>query len=594
MRFERVGGAALGLAAVLGMVLFGVAIWRTSYGLDRTDEGMYLLQAAHPQDDPATVLLFGYLLHPLHALGTGNIFGFRQFGLVTTFMLSASLMGHVARVGGAGRVAQVAARFAGGGGAALSVAWFPQTPSYNTVALWGCLVVGIGLAGALADPGDASTRTRRRPRRPAWATGPHWTTGCWWALIGLGIVLAGIGKPTSAIATLVVVLVVVLAVGRRAQSVAPAGLGLLAGLALGALAFLLLCLAVAGRAPVQLLQTVRAGVESVRLLGGHDRLLRLDPLDPAAWPAVVGVGPGTAAVLQVMLLVPLATLIVLTVRVARTRAATARGASGRGPMLSVADTSSSDDAHRARRPAPPVPVVLALLVLPACYALGTNTNLWQQMGRAGSLWLAALVLVCATVPHSVRVDSRRARASWVARIGLTVLAVTVLVGAVTMTGRDSYYRYPPPTQDTVSARVNPSMYQLRLTPQDARDSSAIVAAAPYVAGRDILDVTGASPGYIYQLGGRALGSSWLIGGYPGSEQAAAHAMSLVECHRIGTALVLDSPDSPRAIPGLLPALGLNPERDYRPILQFRHNLGWHVRLLEPLPSAADALRCPGN
>lgn len=196
----------------------------------------------------------------------------------------------------------------------------------------------------------------------------------------------------------------------------------------------------------------------------------------------------------------------------------------------------------------------------------------------------------------------RAAPPWAARAGLPLLAATALVGGVTTAAADSYYRYPMPGPGTVTGVVDAAGHRLRLTPRDARDSSALAAAATKgaeapdgtrvdVAGRDVLDTTGASPGYIWQLGGRALGSDWLIGGYRGSDAAAAHALSLVGCERISQALVLDAPDSPRRIDGLRTLLRRDPERDYRPILTWRHQLGYEVRLLAPTPDAP-AVSCP--
>ena len=101
-------------------------------------------------------------------------------------------------------------------------------------------------------------------------------------------------------------------------------------------------------------------------------------------------------------------------------------------------------------------------------------------------------------------------------------------------------------------------------------------------GVPVLDVTGASPGYIRQLGGHPVGGSWLLGGYAGSLDAALEAVRGEDPDLLRRAYVLDAPDSPRRIGGLLPALGCSPERDYEEVATFRHHLGYDVRLLRPV------------
>ncbi len=233
-----------------------------------------------------------------------------------------------------------------------------------------------------------------------------------------------------------------------------------------------------------------------------------------------------------------------------------------------------------------VGVCLALVALPAAYTFGTNTNLWSGAARATTLWVAALALAAAAPGRTARArawpPASRLPAGWLPAGWLPAVwpaAASALVAGVVIAAADSYYRYPTPGPDMVSGEIDAAGHRLRLTPQDARDSSVLAAAARSGApgapgaGRDILDTTGASPGYIWQLGGRAVGSDWLLGGYPGSEAAARHALSLVPCERLVDALVLAAPDSPRRIDGLWTTLGVDPARDYRPVLRVRHQLG---------------------
>ena len=335
-------------AAVAALAIAARQALRTGYGLDRTDEGLYLLAMARPGDDPATVYLFGHLLAPLYRLLGGDVTGLRLAGGAAVAVLSAWLLHAAAEVGGARRWERALAAVVGGGAAAVAFAWFPMTPSYNTVALCGCLLVGIALAGAARPstapasttapnpvPPDATARAdlRRAPRptplergatdapaptraagpRPGARRGPgagpaqgtavrHLART--WGLAGVGVAMAGLGKPTSALAALLVVLLALLALG-PARRVTTALLAVGVGVTTTAAAFVV----IAGRAPADLSATLLAGSRGVRLLGGHEQLVRLDALVPSSWPAALGFGePGawTPTTLQVLLVLPLA------------------------------------------------------------------------------------------------------------------------------------------------------------------------------------------------------------------------------------------------------------------------------------------------
>ena len=95
----------------------------------------------------------------------------------------------------------------------------------------------------------------------------------------------------------------------------------------------------------------------------------------------------------------------------------------------------------------------------------------------------------------------------------------------------------------------------------------------------MIDATGASPGYVYQLGGVPLGSTWLLGGYAGSRAAALDALRAADPADLRRAWILDAPRSPRRIAGLLPALGLDPA-GYDVATTFRSVAGYDIRLLK--------------
>ncbi|GMA38633.1 hypothetical protein [Mobilicoccus caccae] len=219
-------------------------------------------------------------------------------------------------------------------------------------------------------------------------------------------------------------------------------------------------------------------------------------------------------------------------------------------------------------------VAVALALLPLAYVVGTNGNYWIAQSRAAVFWVVAGVVLLAGLPVQQRVYTAGA-----AVFALIVAALSLGYG----------YRYTPPLEAAVRpaltavTTVSPEGATLRLTAEDAATSRqlAAVAAEHHLEGVPMLDVTGASPGYIRQLGGHPVGSSWLLGGYRGSLDAALAAVSH-DREMLDGAWVLDAPDSRRRIEGLLPALGRSPDPDYEVVTTFTHHLGYEVQLLRPV------------
>lgn len=604
---------------LLAALALGAHLARVTWGLDRTDEGQYLLLLADPTASRQTVFLFGYVLHPLFALVGGDIAALRVLAILLS-SASAGVLGWA--VTRALHLRGVVAWTVGGVAAACGLGpllYFPLTPSYNTLAFWGACLWAAGLvlltrrdaparptrpvssaSSSMSSPVPSSTAAPApdAPDLPDAHEPPApWTarlTTSTWAgvLVGVGGVLAAAGKVTTGAAlaafTLVVLLTAVLT--RRPR------LGrFLLGTAVGAALTLAGVLLLVGHGPLWLVEFYREGARSVSLLQGHEHLVRWDPFPWSGFlaiPALVIVGVavavatglrtqvarwvvvlaaafalivsdppiGSPAMTAVSWWVPLLAALPLLTR-------------GRGPLERRRDLPSVEPRARALAPLRLV-VVGCLALTPLAYVVGTNGNYWISQGRAVVFWFAALALVL--------------RASSVRRLATTVTAALVLVLTVSAWGYA--YRYDPATEmlpdrgTTEVATVSPEGARLRLTAEDAATSRRLASLSRelHLAGVPMLDVTGASPGYIRQLGGRPVGSSWLLGGYPGSLDAALAAVRSEDPRTLDQAWILDAPESRRRIPGLLPALGRSLDRDYEEVTTFRHELGYKVRLLRPV------------
>jgi len=182
-------------AVLVAAVTVGVVASRFGWGLDRTDEGQYLTLLADPETGRSSVFLFGYVLHPLFTLLGGDILGLRIVGLAVSVLISAALGYTVARLLPIDRPATLATAAAVGAFGIGPLSFFPATPSYNTLAYWGCCLWAIGLA---------HTVLRRRS-----LLGP--------AVLGVGGVVAFSGKATTgaALAALTLAILAVMLTRKR-------------------------------------------------------------------------------------------------------------------------------------------------------------------------------------------------------------------------------------------------------------------------------------------------------------------------------------------------------------------------------------------
>ncbi|GMA38634.1 hypothetical protein [Mobilicoccus caccae] len=188
------------VAAVLTVV---VHLSRLSWGLDRTDEGQYLLLMADPEASRGSVFLFGHLLHPLFTLLGGDVLALRIVGTLLC-LLTSGVLGWIAarstsRASAPSTTATATTTLVVAAFGVGPMLYFPLTPSYNTVAFWGVCLWAMGLLLSARFP--TAGATSRAKAGSAWV-GP--------VLLGIGGVLAFAGKATTgaALAALTVAVVV--------------------------------------------------------------------------------------------------------------------------------------------------------------------------------------------------------------------------------------------------------------------------------------------------------------------------------------------------------------------------------------------------
>lgn len=556
---QRVRLVVSGASAAASAALVGGMLWFCRYGLDLTDEGYYLNWLSDPGLYPWSTTQFGYVYRPLHELLGGDIALLRQVNVLLVFGL-AWVLCHLVLVRVVGWQAtsrwEAAAHSAALACSSLVVfdLWL-LTPSYNSLAAQGMLVVAIG----------AAVVSREQPHRGL----------AGWALLGVGGWLVFMAKPTTAAGVGAVVLVLLLAAGTlRARGAVVAVLT--SGLLVVASA-LLIDGSVRG-----FVERLRTGAEQLSVLGGgHDlaAALRWDSYSPSGRQ------------LFVLLCLTLAVLLAARVSSAATRPRGAAFALGILLCLAAIATATrgadaviiyADPFSNTLLLALPLAALLLVVsgpgfgalrhldrrqwafvgsfaVLPHVFAFGTNNNYWRSAGLVVVFWILAGVVLLAS--RSRRADFSSTLLPF--GIAAQVLTLLLLVPAV-----QSPYRQPQPLYDnSTRLEVGESGSSLVLAAEVADHlarTRALVHRAGFEQGDPMLDLTGRSPGVLHAWGASSVVQPWSIGGYPGSAAHETAALSNLPCRTVADLWLLLEPEGPRSIPGeVLLGAGVRVPDDFR-------------------------------
>lgn len=553
----------MALAAIAGLLGVGTVLWVmlwARYGLDFTDEGLYLNFIANPHAYKASTTEFAFIYHPIFLLLGHNIVLLRQFSIVVTSALTVVFLyltlspgaPSTDRLEAAGRLG-VAALFASAG--LLFTVPALATPSYNSLNMQALLTAGIGFALI------ANERSRDDKGR---------FLGAGYVLLGLAGCLAFLAKPTTAVALGILALAWMLLVPKRGWR----------GIALSVLAaagFMIVAVILIDATPDKFIQRLMLGFSQSQMTdSGHSprgifrigdiSLAAIGRVNFVAWTsfaaaftflAASGGRFGKAAGWCASLLFGGGALLILIGAIKLPAGFVAPGMIIALPALGVASATAVlllTRRHGAlcRRDAL---YALCLAFVPYAFAFGSGVNYWFVGARAGIFWIAAGVMLLKSV--------RPPTAGWRSVVPLAMITNCVAV-LILGAGFEAPYRQPQPL------RLNDRVVRLG----DSGPSPIISAAsANYIAGLralatangfrpgdPVIDLTGAHPTSLFAIGALPIGQPWTIGGYPGSAPRAAAALGIVPCDLIARAWLLTETDAPGAMPvGIIGVPGLTYE-----------------------------------
>jgi hypothetical protein len=561
----------------------------SSYGFDLTDEGFYFLWLAEPAaySIHIPVSFFGFVYHPIYNFLGGDAVALRRVNVLVTFgvtwLLSVVLMRQLLPHSNTKSIS-FAAMTAGIATTSLTyfALWWLVTPSYNSLTLQGMMLTFTGLAIAI--------------------NYYSWQRLLGWVCIGVGGWLVFLAKPSTAALLAPAVLACLMASGRR-NYLAICGSASLA-------ASLTLACAIAIDGSIRgFFNRVLNSIGMLDLLGSgqeFNKIFRIDNMNLSSREQMIMILiilmiiVGALALRRWFMLSQVFTVsgfFLAPIVVAYLLWPNAPALGFRGVVLFSVPAGAIlfialFEWRELKSLRPMIPLALLLLVAPHIYAFGTNGNYWSHGSAAGFFWVASgLVFLTPLLRQSSDVSLLCALV-----VLLQGVCAPLLVQAVKAPYRqesffsDNYVDWNLRDQGNV------------LVSNGFRDYLAevrsVVEQAGFAAGNPMIDLTGRSPGLLYDLKARSPGQPWFVGSYSGSDALAIATLNGESCATLANAWLLVEPGGPRSLDEseVTQSFGANLVSDYVLAGSFKTAAGaggyaerYSQRILKPSRVAQEAI-----
>lgn len=562
-----------------------IVIWASNRGFSYSDDAFYLVWASIPFAYKYSTSQFGYVWHPLYELAGGDIGLFRLGGMVV-LGLCALLFGWALcrfldeRLRDSHAKTVILLGVVAGAFWALK-SWRP-TPNYDQLNLCGLLLVLSGLLLATRvslDARSARDAILRNAILPA-------------ALVGFGLAIEALAKPTSGLAAIALGIVWLLAL-RPKHSLLCLGVAVLSSAVTLATAALL----IDGNIAVFIERNATGLDIALNRSAGQDRqwivtsivrpFLTPDSKIAAgvqffgftvvivslalAWIAILLRGAERFGFLLRAVIIGIPAIIALLI-------AYYYALGPEGPGIGLRAYQAAQVSFVV------ILIVLAVFVLPPAwrraepgtarilwaaglialgpfvYAIGTGSSIVFFVGYAGVLWVAAIILVAAAAPAPRRrllIDS----------VGMLscMSALAIIVGMMA-----SPFRMAAPIwEQTEPVALNGGRSVLLVgaeTGSYLRALQSAAAKAGFETGTPVLDFSDSGPGAIFALGGVPPGATWLTDNTLKSPAFPRAALATVAASELRRAWVITArgENSPMARAVLEP-FGLDFPQDYSPV-----------------------------
>jgi hypothetical protein len=540
-------GAACSLAAVAAYIYFSQS------GIDLTDEGFYLNWLEYFNEYPALTTLFAVAYKPIYLLSGKNIQALRILNIL--LVLAAGIYIQLRAVERPRcekrnylykRDFALIAIIMGPTSLLALGSW--TTPSYNHLTYIGCALI----CCALIPYADYKNESHYIPNSLETI------------LLSGGLTLALLGKPSSGLA---LILVIIIFAATRSKS---ARFKIFTALGCSLISFAVLTSWTTGGATI-LIEKIMLGKEWIQVLdGGYNPtrlavsiikiilspLLLIAPLLVSlqlrlisGWHSIDQLRRKDIAITGVSLASIAAILSLLTFFLSAnglTRlnifslslvVATAITVNHSGKWQNLA-------ACLKNKGIIPYYGAITIALIPFCYGFGTNTSIWIKALSTSSIYTALTLKMLSSSSSAVI-------AKW--KDGIIACCILSLLLSMPGISRPIVHPYrqdqPKWTYKnllTISP-ANQSIYVSESIYNYVAEAQELLNKNGFTLGNPIIDMTGQSPTLVYVLGGKAVGQAWMIGGYPGSSKLAKKAISQIKKDDLERAWIITEENGPRSL-----------------------------------------------
>ena len=587
IREEIFDMAALAVTVATSLVLIGWVLWCCRLGFDLMDEGYYLNWISNPGLYKASVFQFGFIYHPLYRLIGGDIALLRQINILVTLGLGWALCITLFRA--VQRKKPPAESWPTSAiptlGISLAIAtcsisflieyWLP-TPSYNTLALQGLLIVGIGMLLADINHSRASILG--------------------WILIGFGGWLSFMAKPTTAAALGLVVGCYLLLAGKFKTRM------LLVPLVTVAILGILTTWCIDGSLQIYV-KRMSDGMKDAKLLDARytlSRTLRLDKFSLGKqeklaliltmllallgifisyfYPRAKQVGPVVVFLFFLGCVADFTGLFSLKTTPTKFQGMQYWAAFFAALIATLAIWRK----ERLGFSRNGLAIAVCFIIFPHVYAIGTNNNYWEQAEGAAVFWVLAGIAMLASV--------NAPRMHWRTFLPIAALAQAITVVLIHVSMEHPYRQLQPLRKQRTIVRMAGTGAKIIVSSRLANylhDLDRLAKTNGFNVGDPMIDLTGYNPGALYAIGAKAIGQPWICGSYRGSENFAIAALGRVSPEELGKAWVLTEPKGSHKISlEILRHCGIDPTKDYSTVGVLRSSpRGAEQYLLKPIRSS---------
>jgi hypothetical protein len=552
------------------VICWGILFWAMGKGYDFTDDAHYLIWASNPFIYPWSVSEFGTLWHPIYKLVGGDIKGFRLAG-AAILSISAAIFGWAVwrsvahRLPAACALPLIVAVTATG---FWNYAFWLPTPGYNELNLCGLLLFSAGLT--LAAPVACFQPLRMSAIETAAKA----------ALTSFGWCIIAFAKPTTAIGAGLIGLVC-LVMFRPQRS-------LLLAVCVATFSVIFFSIVVA-LLDGDFQTFIQRKLTGVHMLAIHSPTHGLD----AMWRSVAN------PLVDLVTFPPIRLLMLIILGIWFCWANIAVWASKRfiwlvnflsfaiavGVGITVGDWRAGGSATQEfyialiapllltialglalaiKRTLPkdrlPFAIAAIIATLPMIFSVGSGTPLIYHASQASIFWFATAIIFSTLTSTEVR-----PRIFAGAVMFASFLTVAILIGAIA----DPYRLHEPLWKQTERVEIGALSSELLVDQSTASyitELQSAAAAHAFRLGTPVIDLTGASPGAVFALGGEAPGIPWLSGGYVGSTPYVREVLSRVPYEHLRHAWVLTTTGTTAVLPdAVLRSLDLDFPQGYQTV-----------------------------